>query len=111
MEKEDEDKCRGDSSSISLSMPSSPHLRDNKVEANAEKTEARASAMNPVYDKRFDSFKTWSGQLPNLSESEQIELEILPVHRYLDALEGPELDTLRVCTNMHGYNNSILYVK
>lgn len=63
-------------------------------------------------DKRFDSFKTWSGklerQLTNLrgkqgeSVSEEdsvrpLENEALPVDRYFDALEGPELETLRVC--------------
>ncbi|WOL14680.1 S-type anion channel SLAH2-like isoform X1 [Canna indica] len=61
-------------------------------------------------DKRFDSFKTWSGrlerQLSNLrgkpqdlesGESSIIEAEDVPaVDRYFDALEGPELDTLRV---------------
>ncbi|CAI9762449.1 unnamed protein product [Fraxinus pennsylvanica] len=61
-------------------------------------------------DKRFDSFKTWSGklegQISNLSgkcrETEldletqrPAEVEILPADRYFDALEGPELDTLR----------------
>ncbi|KAI4340903.1 hypothetical protein MLD38_025697 [Melastoma candidum] len=63
-------------------------------------------------DKRFDSFKTWSGklekQLPNIRGSSQgadartedhsprnAEIETLPVDRYFAALEGPELDTLR----------------
>ncbi|XP_026661154.1 S-type anion channel SLAH2-like isoform X2 [Phoenix dactylifera] len=62
-------------------------------------------------DKRFDSFKTWSGrlerQLSNLrgkpqepdveaNESDIMEIEAVPaVERYFDALEGPELDTLR----------------
>ncbi|OVA01867.1 Voltage-dependent anion channel [Macleaya cordata] len=61
-------------------------------------------------DKRFDSFKTWSGKLERQlshfrgkqQESEQegtvsqdAEIEALPVHRYFDALEGPELETLR----------------
>ncbi|KAG5558710.1 hypothetical protein RHGRI_008615 [Rhododendron griersonianum] len=61
-------------------------------------------------DKRFDSFKTWSGkferQLSNLrgkpqeirqeaNTDQNVEVETLPVHRYFDALEGPELDTLR----------------
>lgn len=61
-------------------------------------------------DKRYDSFKTWSGklerQLSNLrgkprgdpSEDGTVpkaEIETLPVDRYFDALEGPELDTLR----------------
>lgn len=63
-------------------------------------------------DKRFDPFKTWSGrlerQLSNLRGRPQEEpvsadadagdggeIEILPVERYFDALEGPELDTLK----------------
>jgi len=71
-------------------------------------------------DRRFDSLKTWSGklerQLSNLRGSfpeEQTEDSSLtssmddstsgdeenarpiPVHRYFDALEGPELDTLK----------------
>ncbi|KAL5989179.1 hypothetical protein ACLOJK_010069 [Asimina triloba] len=61
-------------------------------------------------DKRFDSFKTWSGKLEkkitNLrgkqqeveadgNDSRHAESEALPVDRYFAALEGPELDTLR----------------
>lgn len=69
-------------------------------------------SMNPKIikqrDPRFNSFKTWSGklerQLTNLrgknleaqQESNTAERENIPVHRYFDALEGPELDTLRV---------------
>ncbi|XP_042032164.1 S-type anion channel SLAH3-like [Salvia splendens] len=66
--------------------------------------------INPVYNKRFNSFKTWSGKLERqLStirgrhrETEQPhiqapqEFEVLPIQRYFDALEGPELETLRV---------------
>lgn len=63
-------------------------------------------------DRSFDSFKTWSGklerQLTNLrggrppetgpeEKTKKSEKETsLPVDRYFDALEGPELDTLRV---------------
>ncbi|KAG5558715.1 hypothetical protein RHGRI_008619 [Rhododendron griersonianum] len=61
-------------------------------------------------DKSFDSFKTCSGklegQLSNLrgksreigqeaNTVQNVEVETLPAHRYFDALEGPELDTLR----------------
>ncbi|OWM79606.1 hypothetical protein CDL15_Pgr023018 [Punica granatum] len=61
-------------------------------------------------DRRFNSFKTWSGkleqQLPNLRGKPQegkpedlilqnADMEILPVERYFDALQGPELDCLR----------------
>lgn len=68
--------------------------------------------INVHKDKRFDSFKTWSrkleGQISNLCGKRReteidlethrpAEIEILPADRYFDALEGPELDTLRVC--------------
>ncbi|XP_019200527.1 PREDICTED: S-type anion channel SLAH3-like [Ipomoea nil] len=61
-------------------------------------------------DKRFNTFKTWSGRLERQFTSlskrrrEEIEdwdsqsspeMEIIAVDRYYDALEGPELDTLR----------------
>ncbi|PON58242.1 S-type anion channel [Parasponia andersonii] len=62
-------------------------------------------------DRRFDSFKTWSGklerQITNLRGKPPREtlpddvvltnsdVDTLPVDRYFDALEGPELDTLR----------------
>ncbi|KAK6155621.1 hypothetical protein DH2020_009869 [Rehmannia glutinosa] len=71
----------------------------------------RNPRIEKLQDKRFDSFKTWSGklerQLSNLrggkhreteqeSDQNQPHAEInLPVDRYFDALEGPELDTLR----------------
>ncbi|KAJ3671052.1 hypothetical protein LUZ60_008478 [Juncus effusus] len=65
-----------------------------------------------VRDSRFDSFKTWSGKLErqisnlrgipreiDLEKNEmekKLENEEAPaVDRYFDALEGPELDTLR----------------
>ncbi|KAI3908923.1 hypothetical protein MKW98_021992 [Papaver atlanticum] len=65
---------------------------------------------NRLKDKRFDSFKTWSGKLerqishlrgkpegpePDVNVPENSEVETLPVDRYFDALEGPELETLR----------------
>ncbi|KAL6958796.1 S-type anion channel slah3 [Sarracenia purpurea var. burkii] len=61
-------------------------------------------------DKRFDSFRTWSGKLekklshlfgkpqetgPEDHTVQNVELETLSVDRYFDALEGPELDILR----------------
>ncbi|KAI8032333.1 S-type anion channel SLAH3 [Camellia lanceoleosa] len=66
--------------------------------------------IDRLNDKRFDSFKTWSGKLekqfshlrgkPHETGTEEntvqnVEMETLPVDRYFDALEGPELDTLR----------------
>lgn len=68
--------------------------------------------IKKLKDKRFDSFKTWSGklerQLTNLRGKTPQEaapedavlknsgVEALSVDRYYDALEGPELETLRV---------------
>ncbi|KAF9602537.1 hypothetical protein IFM89_029836 [Coptis chinensis] len=49
-------------------------------------------------DTQFESFRTLSGKQetePEMSASQSARLEYLPVHRYYDALEGPELDTLR----------------
>ncbi|XP_059667146.1 S-type anion channel SLAH2-like [Cornus florida] len=54
-------------------------------------------------DNRFDSFKTWSGKRQlskresgsEANMSQNVEKKILPADRYFDALEGPELDTLR----------------
>ncbi|ERN04571.1 S-type anion channel SLAH2 [Amborella trichopoda] len=58
----------------------------------------------------FKSFKTWYGKLdkqmsleggpqpkgePNLDSSENVNIEAMPVHRYFDALKGPDLDMLR----------------
>jgi hypothetical protein len=71
-------------------------------------------SIKKLKDKRFDSFKTWSGKLerqitllrgkltreagPEDDTVQNTEVEKhLPVDRYFDALEGPELDTLKVC--------------
>ncbi|KAG9141693.1 hypothetical protein Leryth_025339, partial [Lithospermum erythrorhizon] len=63
---------------------------------------------NKLKDKRYDSFKTWSGKLERqltmrgkrrpkdeVDSYPKPDMEILLVHRYFDALKGPELDTLR----------------
>ncbi|KAL9225356.1 hypothetical protein vseg_001293 [Gypsophila vaccaria] len=66
-----------------------------------------ASQAQRLRDNRYDSFKTWSGRLERqitrkkLLEPQPLERRAsegegaLPVDRYFDALEGPELDTLR----------------
>uniref|UniRef100_A0A0E0DER4 NAC domain-containing protein n=3 Tax=Poaceae TaxID=4479 RepID=A0A0E0DER4_9ORYZ len=97
--------------SVSLSMPASPsgfHFSQN------DETTRRCDSTR---DKRFDQFKTFSGRLerqlctlcgrpaqehmtngegapePNIAEE---ETEQVPgADRYFDALEGPELETLR----------------
>lgn len=70
-------------------------------------------AANKLKDNRYNSFKTWSGKLerqftrkpasvepeaPNRNNQNLNTNEAMPVDRYYDALEGPELETLRVRT-------------
>ncbi|PIN21675.1 hypothetical protein CDL12_05633 [Handroanthus impetiginosus] len=93
---------------------SQPMLKGSALNQATSGNSYNLAVMNPrihkLQDKRFDSFKTWSGklerQLSNLRgkhcENEQephiqqhAEFQRLPVERYFDALEGPELDTLR----------------
>lgn len=79
---------------------------------NQPELQARNPRIERLKDKRFDSFKTWSGKLERqlsslrgksqeneleINSRQNPEIEILPVDRYFDALEGPELDTLKVC--------------
>ncbi|KAJ0248662.1 S-type anion channel SLAH3 [Hirschfeldia incana] len=67
-------------------------------------------AMHKLKDHRYTSFKTWSGKLerqftrkpaaiepetPNRPKENINTNEAMPVDRYYDALEGPELETLR----------------
>ncbi|CAN8252149.1 unnamed protein product [Cochlearia groenlandica] len=67
-------------------------------------------ALHKLKDQRYNSFKTWSGRLERQFtrksasiEPETADLvnqslntnEAMPVDRYYDALEGPELETLR----------------
>ncbi|CAK7324825.1 unnamed protein product [Dovyalis caffra] len=67
-------------------------------------------SLKKLKDNRYDSFKTWSGKLerqisnlrgrPREDPTEntvgpRAEKDALPVDRYFDALEGPELETLR----------------
>lgn len=61
---------------------------------------------NPTIDKPknspFNSFRTWSENgkhretVLGIDSQQPAEVEALSVDRYFDALEGPELDTLRV---------------
>ena len=80
-------------------------------ETSSKNTPQNPNMRKPV-DRRFDSFKTWSGKLerqishirgkqPREAGPEDLvlhnsDVETLTVDRYYDALEGPELDTLRV---------------
>ncbi|RZS03354.1 hypothetical protein BHM03_00033530 [Ensete ventricosum] len=65
---------------------------------------------NRFKDKRYDSFKTWSGKLERqistlrgkpqepeeVNDSKKTKPEAVPADRFFDALEGPELDKLKV---------------
>ncbi|KAK9145178.1 hypothetical protein Sjap_005081 [Stephania japonica] len=68
------------------------------------------SRTDRLKDRRYDSFKTWSGKMerqisnlrgkqqgpvPENNDSPNSEIQSVPVERYFDALEGPELETLR----------------
>ncbi|PWA96063.1 voltage-dependent anion channel [Artemisia annua] len=86
-------------------------------EARAGKTPDRVMLpvknprMDELRDNRYNSFKTWSGRLerqlstlrgkslprndPEINPPHILEGESLSVDRYFDALEGPELETLR----------------
>ncbi|KAK4790025.1 hypothetical protein SAY86_017329 [Trapa natans] len=118
---------------VSIGMPSSPTGTNEAVAGDGNpsysKPPPEAAKFHPqpmpteedhhsrqhhasVQDKRFDSFKTWSGRLerqlsnlrgkprsPSPDEDDGTAAHgpemNLPVDRYFDALEGPELDTLR----------------
>ncbi|CAI9092337.1 OLC1v1027540C1 [Oldenlandia corymbosa var. corymbosa] len=82
-----------------------------RIPGGAEIPPPRNPAIQRLKDNRFDSFKTWSGKLerqisnirgrrqePEQQDSvpaQNLEVETLPASRYFDALQGPELDTLR----------------
>ncbi|GFP81040.1 s-type anion channel slah3 [Phtheirospermum japonicum] len=94
-------------------MPKGSALNDAITNGNSSnQLPLRNPRIHRLQDKRYDSFKTWSGklerQISNIrgvkhreseqdsAETQQRHAEInLPVDRYFDALEGPELDTLR----------------
>ncbi|OAY84961.1 S-type anion channel SLAH3 [Ananas comosus] len=82
---------------------------DRKV-LNHLEAQPRNPRSSRLRDNRYDSFKTWSGklerQISNLRGKPQEEEEIIDsqkpepapvpgVDRFFDALEGPELETLR----------------
>lgn len=77
--------------------------------------EAQGNKMGVCKQKQFQSFKTWSGhlerQISQMVRRQQdpiqeycpaqvTRIQALPVERYFAALEGPELDTLRVWTSV-----------
>ncbi|KAL8127890.1 hypothetical protein AgCh_014729 [Apium graveolens] len=89
-------------------IPKGSALNDAVVSGKTPDRPLRNPMRKTLTDKRYNSFKTFSGkldrQLSNLrgkvnetgtTLKKTTEMENVPVHRYFDALEGPELDTLR----------------
>ncbi|KAL8127870.1 hypothetical protein AgCh_014709 [Apium graveolens] len=89
-------------------IPKGSELNDAVISGKAPDLPLRNPMRKTLTDKRYNSFKTFSGkldrQLSNLRGKvnetgtplkKTTEMENVPVHRYFDALEGPELDTLR----------------
>lgn len=88
---------------------SAPALDEAAAAGKSPNLPPRNPAVDRLKDKRYDTFKTWSGRLerqisnlrgkPREDDQENsvpnVEIESIPVDRYFDALEGPELDTLR----------------
>ncbi|KAJ8486691.1 hypothetical protein OPV22_019176 [Ensete ventricosum] len=91
-------------------------VSDVKTSTDSLESNRRAIRSDNQRDKTYDSFKTWSGrlerQLSNLrgrpqepdleaNDSRTNEAAIPAIDRYFDALEGPELDTLRASEPSH----------
>ncbi|CAL0300694.1 unnamed protein product [Lupinus luteus] len=87
-----------------------PSKSSEQLEAISGVNFANHQSIKSLKDSRFDYFKTWSGKLekqfsilsgrsPALTVEEDSGIRNtdrpLPVSRYFDALEGPELETLR----------------
>lgn len=95
-------------------IPSGPALVEAVAAGqfpNLPELPPRSQRIHKLKDKRYNSFKTWSGKLerqlshlrgkpreaePEVNAPKNAEVETLSADRYFDALEGPELDTLRV---------------
>lgn len=100
-----------ESSNSAAKYYSQPMPKGSVTIENSSDLPVRNPRMDKLKDKRFDSFKTWSGRLERqLSNLRGIHIEVgedepaiqphtdfqsLRADRYFDALEGPELDTLR----------------
>lgn len=93
-------------------IPKGPLLHEAIINGNSAPLPPNIPRINKLRDKRFDSFKTWSGKLerqlsnlrgkareydPDFQPQHHVEMGSVPVDRFFDALEGPELDKLRVC--------------
>ncbi|MQL82911.1 hypothetical protein Taro_015388 [Colocasia esculenta] len=97
------------------SSSSTPRRSNNKSYSQpmpAGAANGKTTPRRDAPDRRFDSFKTWSGRLerqisnlrgrppppppePQADAAANPEPGALPVDRYFDALQGPELDVLK----------------
>lgn len=103
---------KGGSASCELPKPAKFYSQPIQTTHQQEMNTQNLPNVRRLIDRRFDSFKTWSGklerQITNLRGKAPIEtrpedvvlknsdIEPLTVDRYYDALEGPELETLKV---------------
>ncbi|KAL8519243.1 hypothetical protein ACS0TY_010256 [Phlomoides rotata] len=95
--REDDTILGPDSCAMSTKFYSQPNPIPCAITTSTNGKPARFPSTK-LRDKRFDSFKTWSGKLERQisnQDSQPQERANVPVHRYYDALEGPELDVLR----------------
>jgi hypothetical protein len=92
-------------------MESSQRGSNDVKDFDAMATQYILRRSNGLRDNRYDSFKTWSGklerqisnlwgkpqELPDVVHSDTPQTARVPkVDRFFDALEGPELDRLKV---------------
>ncbi|CAO2821240.1 unnamed protein product [Amaranthus hypochondriacus] len=104
-------ETKSENKSYSQPMPKSGTCVEDEHKQNQYSgPQIRHPHVERLKDARFDSFKTWSGRLerqlshlrgkpvepqPERKPRDHADGEAMPVDRYFDALEGPELDTLR----------------
>ncbi|KAL9409788.1 hypothetical protein AB3S75_048082 [Citrus x aurantiifolia] len=117
-------KGASDSSAAANELPRYPKSHSQPMpkgcvpgEAVHQQSFTHHPSLSGFKDKRFDSFKTFSGRLErqltnlrgktresgpeNSASRKKTETETnVPVDRYFDALQGPELDTLRPSEEM-----------
>ncbi|KAH0449656.1 hypothetical protein IEQ34_020348 [Dendrobium chrysotoxum] len=113
--KDSHEKLKHSTGTNSSSLPVMKHTKFQSQPmhvgfTSAKKFDQVLSTKEIQKDEQYNSFKTWSGKLENqlsnlrrkpqdqikINDSQDIEAEALPaVDRYFDALEGPELETLK----------------
>lgn len=100
-----------DNDNDSLCPDNHQHQHHHQQHHQSGQLQNQKPASHKLKDHRYNSFKTWSGRLerqftrkpasipetPNRAKEHlNTNHEAMPVDRYFAALEGPELETLRV---------------